>query len=71
MISKSVPARSRSRRFATGIGYITEHAHERACVQAGRSFGDGIRYASVSHPNEDREKQLRLKLGRASLCQIY
>jgi hypothetical protein len=47
MISKSVPARSHTRRFATGIDYITEHAHERACRQAGRSFGDGIGYASA------------------------
>ncbi len=47
MISKSVAARSRTRSFATGIDYITEHAHERACVQAGRSFGDGIGYASA------------------------
>jgi hypothetical protein len=47
MISKSVPARSHTRRFAMGIDYITEHAHERACVQAGRSFGDGIGYASA------------------------
>ncbi len=45
MISKSVPARSHNRSFATGIDYITEHAHERACLQAGRSFGDGVGYA--------------------------
>lgn len=48
MISKSVPARSRTRTFATGIDYITEHAHERACRHAGRSFGDGIGYASAT-----------------------
>ncbi len=47
MISKSVPARSRTRSFATGVDYITEHAHQRACVQAGRSFEDGIGYASA------------------------
>jgi hypothetical protein len=47
MISKSVPARCRTRSFATGIDYITEHAHERACRHAGRSFGDGIGYASA------------------------
>lgn len=47
MISKSVPARSHNRTFASGIDYITEHAHERACVRAGRSFGDGIGYASA------------------------
>jgi hypothetical protein len=47
MISKSVPARNRTRRFATGIDYVTEHAHERACRQAGRSFGDGVGYASA------------------------
>jgi Relaxase/Mobilisation nuclease domain len=47
MISKAVQARSRTRTFATGIDYITEHAHERACRQAGRSFGDGIGYASA------------------------
>jgi hypothetical protein len=46
MISKSVPARSHNRSFATGIDYITEHAHERACRHARRSFGDGIGYAS-------------------------
>jgi hypothetical protein len=47
MISKSVPARCHTRSFATGIDYITEHAHERACRHAGRSFGDGIGYASA------------------------
>ncbi len=47
MISKSVPARCHTRSFAMGIDYITEHAHERACVQATRSFGDGIGYASA------------------------
>jgi Relaxase/Mobilisation nuclease domain len=57
MISKSVPARSRTRRFATGIDYITEHTHERACVQAGRSFGDGIGYASA--PKKAAWVQLR------------
>ena len=57
MISKSVPARSRTRRFATGIDYITEHAHERACGQAGRSFGDGIGYASA--PKKAAWVQLR------------
>ncbi len=57
MISKSVPARSRTRSFATGVDYITEHAHERACVQAGRSFGDGIGYASA--PKKAAWVQLR------------
>jgi hypothetical protein len=57
MISKSVPARSRTRRFATGIDYITEHAHEDACRQAGRSFGDGIGYASA--PKKAAWVQLR------------
>ncbi|MBV8066770.1 MAG: relaxase/mobilization nuclease domain-containing protein, partial [Candidatus Eremiobacteraeota bacterium] len=47
MISKSVPARSHNRSFTRGIDYITEHAHERACRQVGRSFGDGIGYASA------------------------
>jgi hypothetical protein len=47
MISKSVPARNRTRSFATGIDYITEHAHERAGAVAARSFGDGIGYASA------------------------
>ncbi len=57
MISKSVPARSLTRSFATGIDYITEHAHKRACVQAGRSFGDGIGYASA--PKKAAWVQLR------------
>ncbi len=57
MISKSVPARSHTRRFATGIDYITEHAHERACRQDGRSFGDGIGYASA--PKKAAWVQLR------------
>ncbi len=57
MISKSVPARSRTRSFATGIDYITEHAHERACRHAGRSFGDGIGYASA--PKKAAWVQLR------------
>ena len=57
MISKSVPARNHYRRFAVGIDYITEHAHERACVQAGRSFGDGIGYASA--PKKAAWVQLR------------
>ena len=57
MISKSVPARNHTRSFATGIDYITEHAHERACVQAGRSFGDGIGYASA--PKKAAWVQLR------------
>ena len=57
MISKSVAARSHTRRFATGIDYITEHAHERACAQAGRSFGDGIGYASA--PKKAAWVQLR------------
>ncbi|MGB6713014.1 MAG: relaxase/mobilization nuclease domain-containing protein [Candidatus Cybelea sp.] len=57
MISKSVPARSRTRSFATGIDYITEHAHERACQQAGRSFRDSIGYASA--PKKAAWVQLR------------
>ncbi|HZY97738.1 MAG TPA: relaxase/mobilization nuclease domain-containing protein [Candidatus Cybelea sp.] len=57
MISKSVPARSHTRRFATGIDYITEHAHERACRHAGRSFGDGVGYASA--PKKAAWVQLR------------
>ncbi len=57
MITKAVPARSRTRSFATGIDYITEHAHERACQQAGRSFEDGIGYASA--PKKAAWVQLR------------
>jgi hypothetical protein len=57
MISKSVAARNHSRRFATGIDYITEHAHERACRHADRSFGDGIGYASA--PKKAAWVQLR------------
>ena len=57
MISKSVPAHSHTRSFATGIDYITEHAHERACRQAGRSFEDGIGYASA--PKKAAWVQLR------------
>lgn len=57
MISKSVPARNHSCRFATGIDYITEHAHERACGQAARSFEGGIAYASA--PKKAAWVQLR------------
>jgi hypothetical protein len=57
MISKSVAASNHSRSFATGVDYITEHAHERACRQAGRSFGDGIGYASA--PKKAAWVQLR------------
>ncbi len=57
MISKSVPARSHTRTFATGIGYITEHAHERACRHAARSFEHGIGYASA--PKKAARVQLR------------
>ncbi len=67
MISKSVPARSRTRSFGTGIDYITEHAHERACQQAERSFGDGIEYASA--PKKAAWVQLRgvTSVGTAAL----
>lgn len=67
MISKSVAARNHSRSFATGVDYITEHAHERACRQAGRSFGDGIGYASA--PKKAAWVQLRgvTSVGTAAL----
>jgi hypothetical protein len=67
MISKSVAARNNSRSFATGVDYITEHAHERACRQAGRSFGDGIGYASA--PKKAAWVQLRgvTSVGTAAL----
>lgn len=57
MISKSVPARAKTRSFAIGIDYITERAHQRARVQAARSFEDGIGYASA--PEKAAWVQLR------------
>jgi hypothetical protein len=46
VITKSVPARARSRTFAIGIEYISEHAHRRALAAAGIGFEDGVTYAT-------------------------
>jgi hypothetical protein len=47
MISKSVPARARTRTFAIGIDYITDHTHQRAVAAAGASFEGGVTYATA------------------------
>lgn len=47
MISKSVPARARTRTFAVGIDYVTEHTHQRAVAAAGSTFEGGVTYASA------------------------
>lgn len=47
MISKSVPARARTRTFAVGIDYVTEHTHQRAVAAAGTTFDGGVTYASA------------------------
>src|SRR6202162_3260646 len=47
MISKSVPARARTRTFAIGIDYVTEHTHQRAAAAAGATFEAGVTYASA------------------------
>ncbi len=52
MITKAVPARARSRTFAIGVDYITEHTHQRAMAQAGSSFEGGVAYASAPEKAE-------------------
>jgi hypothetical protein len=47
MITKAVPARARTRTFAIGVDYITEHTHQRAVAAAGHSFESGVSYASA------------------------
>lgn len=47
MISKSVPARARTRTFAIGIDYVTAHTHQRAATAAGATFEGGVTYASA------------------------
>ena len=47
MITKSVPARARTRTFAVGVDYITEHTHQRAVAAAGVTFEGGVTYASA------------------------
>jgi hypothetical protein len=47
MITKAVPARARTRTFAIGVDYITEHTHQRAVASAGHSFEGGVSYASA------------------------
>jgi hypothetical protein len=46
VITKSVPARARSRTFAIGVEYISEHAHRRGLAAAGIGFEDGVTYAT-------------------------
>ncbi len=52
MITKAVPARARTRTFAIGVDYITEHTHQRAVASAGHSFEGGVRYASAPEKAE-------------------
>jgi hypothetical protein len=52
MITKAVPARARTRTFAIGVDYITEHTHQRAVASAGRSFEGGVGYASAPEKAE-------------------
>jgi hypothetical protein len=47
MITKSVPALARTRTFAVGVDYITEHTHQRAVTAAGVTFEGGVTYASA------------------------
>jgi hypothetical protein len=47
MITKAVPSRARTRTFAIGVEYITEHTHERAVATAGVTFEGGVAYASA------------------------
>jgi hypothetical protein len=52
MITKAVPARARTRTFAIGVDYITEHTHQRAVASAGHSFEGGVSYASAPEKAE-------------------
>jgi hypothetical protein len=52
MITKAVPARTRTRTFAIGVDYITEHTHQRAVAAAGHSFEGGVAYASAPEKAE-------------------
>jgi len=47
MITKSVPARARTRTFAIGIDYVTDHTHQRAAAAAGVAFEGGVTYATA------------------------
>jgi hypothetical protein len=47
MITKSVPARARTRTFAIGIDYVTDHTHQRAVAAAGVAFEGGVTYATA------------------------
>jgi hypothetical protein len=46
VITKAVPARARTRTFAIGIDYITEHTHQRAVEAVGVTFEGGVDYAT-------------------------
>jgi hypothetical protein len=52
MITKAVAARARTRTFAIGVDYITEHTHQRAVAKAGHSFEGGVSYASAPEKAE-------------------
>jgi Relaxase/Mobilisation nuclease domain len=52
MITKAVPARARTRTFAIGVDYITEHTDQRAVAKAGHSFDGGVAYASAPEKAE-------------------
>src|ERR1700693_2102309 len=47
VITKSVPARCGTRTFATAVGYVTRQHHERERTDVGRSFEDGVDYATA------------------------
>jgi hypothetical protein len=47
VITKSVPARCGTRTFATAVGYITRQHHDRERTDVGRSFQDGVDYATA------------------------
>ena len=47
MITKSVPARARTRTFAIGIDYVTQHTHQRAVAAAEPAFESGVNYATA------------------------
>ena len=47
MITKAVPARARTRTFAIGIDYITEHTHQRAVAPARDAFEGVVDYATA------------------------
>src|ERR1700680_1655083 len=47
MITKSVPARARTRPFAIGIDYVSQHTHQRAVAAAEPACEGGVNYATA------------------------